>query len=77
MQVLHADKRRRITLPKPAQPGESWISEVITPNQILLTRIEPPLKSKAKFAREGKLVVGVSEKKITWEETRRALDEFP
>jgi hypothetical protein len=77
MQVLHSDKRKRVTLPNPAEPGDSWISEVVTPNQILLTRIEPPARSKAKIAREGKLIVGVSAKTITWEETRRALDEFP
>jgi hypothetical protein len=77
MQVLHSDKRRRVTLPKPAKPGDSWISEILPPNQILLTRVERPKKARAKIVREGRLLVGVSERQITWEETRKALDEFP
>ena len=77
MQVLHSDKRRRITLPDPAKPGDSWISEVLRPNQILLTRVEKPGRSRAKLVRENGLWVGVSEQRITWEETRKAMDEFP
>jgi hypothetical protein len=77
MQVLHSDRRRRVTLPKPAEPGDSWISEIVHPNQILLTRVEKRGRPRAKLTREGGLLVGVSKRQITWEETRKAMDEFP
>jgi len=75
MQVLHSDKRRRVTLPAPAQPGDSWISEAIPPNQILLTRVVKPAPARAKLVREGRLVLGVSKREITWQETQKAIEE--
>ena len=75
MQVLHSDKRRRVTLPAPAQPGDSWISEAIPPNQILLTRVVKPAPARAKLVREGRLVLGASKRDITWEETQKAIEE--
>ena len=77
MQVLRSDKRRRVTLPEPAQPGESWISEFIQPNQILLTRVQRPKTGRARLVRERGLLVGVSKRPISWEDTRKAMDEFP
>ncbi len=77
MQVLHSDKRRRVTLPAPAKPGDSWISEVLRPNQILLTRVESTEGARARLVREDGVLVGVSRRPITWEETRKAMDEFP
>ena len=44
MQVLHSDNRKRVTLPDPARPKDSWIPEVIGPNQIVLTRVEKPAR---------------------------------
>jgi hypothetical protein len=77
MQVLHSDKRKRVTLPSPARPGDSWISEVLPPNQILLTKVERPENRRARLVRENGVLVGLSRRPITWEETRKALDEFP
>jgi hypothetical protein len=77
MQVLHSDKRKRVTLPPPARPQDSWIPEVIAPNQILLTRVEKPQRPKPRLIRKGGMLLLSSGKPITWEQTRKALDEFP
>jgi hypothetical protein len=77
MQVLHSDNRRRITLPAPARPKDSWIPEVVGQNQILLTRVEKPNRPKARLIRRGGLLLLSSKRPISWEETRKALDEFP
>jgi hypothetical protein len=77
MQVLHSDNRRRVTLPEPARPKDSWIPEVVGHNQILLTRVEKPSRPKAKLIRRGGLLLLSSKRPISWEETRKALDEFP
>ena len=52
LQVLHSDKRKRITLPDPARPRDSWIPEVVGPNQILLTRVEKPRRPRARLVRK-------------------------
>ena len=77
MQVLHSDKRRRITFPVPAEPGDLWISEVVSPNQILLTKVEQPKPGKVKLVSEDGVLVAVGKRQISWEETRKAIDEFP
>ena len=77
MQVLHSDNRRRVTLPDLARPKDSWMPEVIGPNQILLTRVEKPARSRAKLVRKNGLLLLSSKRPISWEETRKAMDEFP
>ena len=77
MQVLHSDNRRRVTLPEPARPKDSWIPEVVGHNQILLTRVEKPSRPRARLIRRGGLLLLSSKRPISWEETRKALDEFP
>jgi len=77
MQVLHSDTRRRVTLPEPARPKDSWIPEVVGHNQILLTRVEEPSRPRARLIRRGGLLLLSSKRPISWEETRKALDEFP
>jgi len=77
MQVLHSDHRRRVTLPEPARPKDSWIPEVIGSNQILLTRVEKPSRPRAKLIRKDGLLLLTSKQPISWEETRKAMDEFP
>jgi len=42
MKVLHSDQRGRVTLPSPAKPMDSWMPEVVGPDQILLTRVKKP-----------------------------------
>ena len=77
MQVLHSDDRKRVTLPDPARPKDSWIPEVIGPNQIVLTRVEKPSRPRAKLVRKGGLLLLSSKRPISWEETRKAMDAFP
>ena len=77
MQVLHSDNRKRVTLPDPARPKDSWISEVIGPNQIVLTRVEKPARPRAKLIRKNGHLLLSSKRPISWEETRKAMDEFP
>ena len=77
MQVLHSDNRKRIKLPDPARPKDSWIPEVIGPNQIVLTRVEKPARPRAKLVRKNGLLLLSSKHPISWEETRKAMDEFP
>lgn len=77
MRVLHSDNRRRVTLPEPAQPKDSWIPEVIGHDQILLTWVEKPSRPRTKLVREGGLLLLSSERPISWEETRKAMNELP
>lgn len=77
MQVLHSDNRKRVTLPDPARPKDSWIPEVIGPNQIVLTRVEKPARPRAKLVRKNGHLLLSSKRPISWEETRKAMDEFP
>ena len=77
MQVLHSDNRKRVTLPDPARPKDSWIPEVIGPNQIVLTRVEKPARPRARLVRKNGLLLLSSKRPISWEETRKVMDEFP
>jgi len=77
MRVLHSDNRRRVTLPEAARPKDSWIPEVIGHNQILLTRAERPSRPRAKLVRKEGLLLLSSKRPITWEETRKAMNELP
>jgi hypothetical protein len=79
MQVLHSDQRRRVTLPPPARPKDSWISETVRPDQILLTRVRRPLKSatKPQIIRQNGYSVGVLPRPIDPKAITRALEEFP
>lgn len=78
MQVLHSDKRRRVTLPAPAAPEDSWISEVIRPDQILLTRIKAPaLINKPRLVKHQGYTVGILPRPVDPQTIARALEEFP
>ena len=72
-----ADQQRRVTLPENFKPGDAFDLEEKNGNSIVLTKLAETSRSKIKLVREGKLLVGVSERTITQEEVRRALDEFP
>ena len=72
-----ADQQRRVTLPESFRPGDAFDLEEKNGNSALLTKLAKTPSSKIKLVREGNLLVGVSERTITQEEVRRALDEFP
>jgi hypothetical protein len=79
MQVLHSDERRRVTLPVPAKPLDSWVPEVVRPDQILLTRVKKPAPqtARARIVKRGGYSVGILRRRIDPKAVERALAEFP
>jgi hypothetical protein len=74
--IITADARRRVTLPKPAHPGDAFDLEATGPGQFLLTRLEKPAH-KVALSRENGFLVATSGKRITMAETRKLMDQFP
>lgn len=72
-----ADQQRRVTLPENFKPGDAFELEEKNGNRLVLTKLAEPTRSKIKLVWEGNLLVGVSERPITHEEVRKAMDEFP
>ncbi len=54
--IITADARRRVTLPKPAHPGDVFHLEATGPGQFLLTRLEKPAR-KVTLSRENGFLV--------------------
>ena len=73
--IITADARRRVTLPKPAHPGDVFHLEATGPGQFLLTRLEKPAR-KVTLSRENGFLVATSGKRITMAETRKLMDQF-
>jgi len=74
--IVTADARCRVTLPKPAHPGDAFDLEKTGSGQFLLTRLEKPA-SKVTLGRENGFLVATSGKRITMAETRKLMDQFP
>jgi DNA-binding IclR family transcriptional regulator len=74
--VITADARCRVTLPKPAHPGDAFDLETTGPGRFLLTRLEKPAR-KVTLSRENGFLVATSGKRITMAETRKLMDQFP
>ena len=74
--IITADSRRRVTLPKPAQPGDAFDLEKSGNGQFLLTRLEKPAHRVALSRKDG-FLVATSGKRITMAETRKLMDQFP
>jgi hypothetical protein len=74
--IITADARRRVTLPKPAHPGDAFDLEKTGSGQFLLTRLEKPAR-KVTLGRENGFLVATSGKRITMAETRKLMDQFP
>jgi hypothetical protein len=62
--IITADAQRRVTLPKPAHPGDAFDLETTGPAQFLLTRLEKPAR-KVTLCRENGFLVATSGKRIT------------
>jgi len=71
-----ADERRRVTLPKPVHPGDVFNLEQQANGRVVLTKLERPTATKAKLVRKRGLLLLSSDDTITWEQTRKAMDEF-
>jgi hypothetical protein len=74
--IITADSRRRVTLPKPAHPGDAFDLEKTGHGQFLLTRLEKPAH-KVTLSRENGLLVASSGRRITMAETRKLMNQFP
>ena len=74
--IIIADSRRRVTLPKPAQPGDAFDVEQSGNGQFLLTRLEKPV-CRVTLSRKDGFLVATSGKRITMAETRKLMDQFP
>ena len=74
--IVTTDARRRVTLPKPAYPGNAYDLETTGPGRFLLTRLEKPAR-KVTLSRENGFLVATSGKRITMAETRKLMDQFP
>jgi hypothetical protein len=72
-----ADERRRITLPQAVHPGDVFELEQQTEGRIVLVRVQQPVTTTPKLVESDGFFLLTSEGKITWDQTRNALDEFP
>ena len=69
-----ADAKKRVVLPT-AKPGDRFDLQ-LAGEKVVLTRLEPARPIVA-YKRKGGLLLATSETSITWEQTRKAMDEFP
>ncbi|HEY3761690.1 MAG TPA: hypothetical protein VGN23_08080 [Verrucomicrobiae bacterium] len=74
--IITADSRRRVTLPKPANPGDAFDLEKTAEGQFLLTRLEKPA-GRIKLFRKNGYLVATSGRRISMAETRKLMDQFP
>ncbi len=72
-----ADERRRVTLPQTIRGGDVFELEEEPNGRLVLTKLAKPLQPPAKLVRKSGLLLLSSSGAITWEQTRKALDEFP
>ncbi len=78
MTTVTVDDRKRVRLPD-AKPGEVFAYENKGEGRVVLTRVEPvqTKPAKVRLVRKHGYLVGVTDRVITQEEIRKALDEFP
>lgn len=76
MKVI-ADRRRRVTLPEPVLPGDVFDIELETNGRFVLTKMDKPAQPGAVLVKRGDLLLLSAPRTITWEETRKAMDDFP
>jgi hypothetical protein len=71
-----ADSKKRVTLP--TTPGERFDLQSINGDKFILTRLAPVERpGKIRLVKRHGCTIAVSKRKITQEETRKLLDEFP
>ena len=76
MKVI-ADRRRRVTLPKPVLPGDVFDVELEDGGRLVLTKMEKLGRPTAKLIQRGGFLLLSTPETISWEETRKAMDDFP
>ena len=77
MMKLVADECRRVTLPKPVRAGDVFELEEQKNGRLVLTKLVKPKAPVGKLVKRGELLLLSSDGFITWEQTRKAMDEFP
>jgi hypothetical protein len=71
-----ADNKKRVTLP--TKPGERFDVQSFNGDKFILTRLAPVERpKKIRLIKKHGCTLAVSTRKITQEETRKLLDEFP
>jgi hypothetical protein len=78
MKVI-ADDQRRVTLPGEVRPGDAFELEETSDGSFLLAKVQVGHNkaSGVRMIEKDGLLLLTSDKPITWEETRRAMDELP
>ena len=71
------DEDRRVTLPTSVRVGDVFSLEEEPGGTLVLTKVARTSRTQVKLVREGGLEVLSSPCIISWEETRKAMDEFP
>lgn len=74
--IVIADSRRRVTLPKPAHPGDALALERAGEGQGVLSRLEKRAAI-VRLSREKGFLVASTGRSITMAQTRALTDEFP
>ena len=75
--TVTADSQRRVVLPPAAKPGDLFDLEISEEEgKSVLTRLVKPVAS-VRLIREGDYLVAESDRPITLEQTREALDQVP
>jgi hypothetical protein len=74
--VITADARRRVTLPRPANPGDVFDLEKTGEGRFLLTRLAKPAGRVTLTRKQGFLVAQTGHR-ITMTETRKLMDQLP
>jgi hypothetical protein len=72
-----ADSRRRITLPNTVNEGDVFDVEEPQSGRFVVIKLAKPQQPKVKLVRKDGLLLGYTGRTITWEETRKAMDDFP
>ena len=70
-----ADNKKRVTLP--TKPGERFDLQAFGKDKFVLIRLAPVKPGKIRLVKKHGCTLAVSSRRITQEETRKLLDEFP
>ncbi len=73
MMTVTADAKKRVVVPS-AEPGDRFDLQQ-TEGKVILTRLEP-VQPVVRYARKDGLLLAKTDRPITWETTRKALDDF-
>jgi hypothetical protein len=73
--TVTCDSKRRVILPA-GKAGDRFDVEFSSDGRIVFTKLET-VKRKVSYVRKNGLLLAVTDVPISWEETRKAMDELP